>query len=144
MGWTHLKDWKPDREELAWAGGFLCGEGCFHADPRPRVEVVQNEPEVLRRFGAAIGGLGGLHGGKKIYGSLTKKPMYKWRVSGFERVQAVAAMLWPWLSEAKRSQVRIVLKNGYHPSRLSARKGRQDWARNAALTRTRDSRGRFS
>ncbi len=134
MAWTH---------ELAWAGGLLCGDGSFYADPRPRASVVQNEPEVLRRFGEAIGGLGGLHGGTKVYGR-AKKPMYQWRVSGFERVQAVTAMLWPWLSEAKRDQVRSVLRDGYCPSRLDARKARSEWSRNAAAKRSRDSRGRLS
>jgi len=133
MAWTH---------ELAWAGGLLCGDGSFYADPRPRMAVVQNEPEVLLRFGEAVG-LGGLHGGTKIYGR-AKKPMYQWRVSGFERVQAAAAMLWPWLSEAKRIQVRAVLRDGFCPSRLDARKGRSEWSQNAAANRSRDQRGRFS
>ena len=134
--------WTPNREELAWAGGLLCGDGSFYADPRPRASVTQNEPLVLDRFGAALG-LGGLHGGTRIYGR-AKKPMYQWRISGFERVQATAAALWPWLSEAKREQVRRILRDGYCPSKEDGRRGRRERMQVVARGRTRDEGGRFS
>ena len=133
--------WTPNREELAWAGGFLCGDGSFYVDPRPRANAVQNEPLALERFGKALQ-MGGLHGGHRIYGR-AKKPMYQWRISGFEKTQATIAMLWPWLTEAKRKQARAVLTNGYCPSRQDGQRARQEWATNAAITRTRDEGGRF-
>jgi hypothetical protein len=143
MPWTHLKDWKPDREELAWAGGFLCGDGSFYLENgRPCLNAVQNEPKALHRFGSAIGSLGGISGGTKIYGR-AKKPMYQWRVTGFERVQAVIAMLWPWLTEAKKEQAIRVLSNSQCGSREEARRARREWSRNAAAKRDRDERGRF-
>ncbi len=142
MAWTYLRDWELDREELAWAGGFLCGDGGFYTENGyPRLSASQNEPKALHRFGAAIG-LGGISGGAKIYGR-AKKPMYQWRVTGFERVQCAAAMLWPWLTEAKKLQVVRVLSNPQHGIRQEVRQARREGSRNAAAKRERDERGRL-
>ncbi len=100
--------WTADREALAWAAGFFDGEGSTYLDPRPRLQVVQNDDEVLLRFAAAIGGLGKLGGGTKVYGR-AKKPIYTHRVTGWRDVQAVVAMLWPFLSTQKREQAVRVL-----------------------------------
>lgn len=104
--------WTPDREALAWAAGFFDGEGSTYLDPAPRLTVVQNHPAVLERFADAVGGLGAMHGGTKIYGR-AKKPVYQYRISGFAKVQAALAMLWPFLSEQKREQALAVLRR-YH------------------------------
>jgi hypothetical protein len=101
MAWT-------EREQLAWAAGFFDGEGSTYADPRPRLSVVQNDPEVLLKFAAAIGNIGALGGGDKVYGR-AKKPIWHWRVTGWRDVQAVVAMLWPFLTSQKRKQATLVL-----------------------------------
>lgn len=105
--------WTPARERLAWAAGFFDGEGSTYADPRPRMQVVQNDRAVLDTFHAAIGGIGKVGGGKKIYGR-AKRPMFTLRITGWRDVQAVVAMLWPWLSDVKKRQaVKVLLSNAF-------------------------------
>lgn len=100
------------REELAWAAGLYDGEGStiFFETPRKtagnylhiRAAVAQDkDPGVLNRFRAAVGEIG------KVYGPYKRPPArLQWRydAGGFERTQAVIAMLWPWLSQPKRRQ----------------------------------------
>lgn len=42
------------------------------------------------------------------------KPVYRWACGSFEDVQAVAAMLWPWLSDRRRDQIRHALDVPVH------------------------------
>lgn len=39
-----------------------------------------------------------------------RKPKWRFMAAGFELVQAIIAMLWPWLGEVKRGQARVALK----------------------------------
>lgn len=107
-----------DTHELAWAAGFFDGEGWvgFHRwSPKNQrspqtvigLSLGQVHPEVLARFQKAVRGLGSINGPyiHKSMGS-NNKPRWQYRVSGFERVQAIVAMLWPWLSSVKREQAR--------------------------------------
>jgi hypothetical protein len=118
----------PDREELAWAGGFFCGEGCAYVQTntpslkfkRPRsykrgrvcVSQTTNDanivPEVLTRFHNAIGGLGHISGPFQPKTSKSK-PYYSWGSNHFHEVQAIVAMLWPWLSHQKREAARVAM-----------------------------------
>ena len=97
-----------DRELLAWAAGFFDGEGNAQLNKKsyPRVQINQLDREVLDRFTEAVG-VG------KVYGPYQhnshKNSYFQYQVNGFERVQAVMAMLWPWLGSAKRSQFAAVL-----------------------------------
>ena len=115
---------KLDKEKLAWAAGFFDGEGCtlFKASMRASngrmygsasLQIAQcgnleKYPEVLEKFNEAIGGLG------HQYGPYNKKsanqPYYQLHVIGFEKVQAVVAMLWPWLCSIKRQQAKKALE----------------------------------
>lgn len=100
--------WHPrQRVALAWAAGFFDAEGCFSSTPRVGVcaSITQTDREVLERFRRAVG-IG------KIYGpyrtphtdDYVRKPHYFFRAHGNERVQAILAMLWPWLGTTKRQQ----------------------------------------
>jgi len=102
------------REHLAWAAGFLEGDGSFSYSASARamfVSFTQRDREVLDRFRRTVG-FG------KIYGpyrhrpgrALSIKPFYQFRVNGFEKVQAIAAMLWFKLGSAKRIQASRVLQ----------------------------------
>jgi hypothetical protein len=105
----------PTKMELAWAAGFYDGEGCTTGvvdtrrlvKPRYVVTLAVSQSTVagqvvLERFRAAVGGIGKVNG---PYGrGNSAKPVYKWQTNGFERTQAVIAMLWPYLSEPKREQ----------------------------------------
>lgn len=135
----------PDREELAWAGGFFSGEGSTywhsyanHGNGReygtPSMEVTQTRSsETLVRFNKACGEL------LKLYGPYnnrahTKADYYQLSVRGFEPVQAIVAMLWPWLSTAKREQaLRILSKaHAYAASpKMERRPKRKETQRNA-------------
>jgi hypothetical protein len=90
------------RMNIAWAGGLYCGEGSATASKGryPQVTMGQKNREVLDLFCAAVG-IG------KVFGPYEQQgrcPMYVWRVTGRDRVRAVADLLWPWLSAEKREQ----------------------------------------
>jgi LAGLIDADG DNA endonuclease family protein len=102
------------RVSLAWAAGFFDGEGCFSyssAARYPCVSITQKDREVLDRFRAVVR-IG------KVYGpyrnppgrTLSTNPFYLYRTHGYERVQAVAALLWFELGSAKHAQATAVLK----------------------------------
>jgi len=98
----------PDRERLAWAAGFFDGEGCFSFSVAGKyvcVSVSQTDFEPLLRFQEAVG-IGNILGpyDMRKKDRWIRKPQYVYRVNGYERVQAIAAMLWHWLGPAKRAQ----------------------------------------
>jgi hypothetical protein len=103
------------REELAWAAGFWDGEGCTSIHKQGNnatasVHQVDDEVESLYRFHNAVLGVG------KIYGPYQAKkgnhqPYFSWHVSGGSKVQAVIAMLWPFLGNIKKEQAANVLKS---------------------------------
>lgn len=96
------------REGLAWAAGLYEGEGSAFLTVSkqyryPSLAVAQSfSPEVLDRFRVAVG-VG------KVFGPYGRKRAYHYRVAGLELVQAVGAMLWPWLSTKRREQFKTVL-----------------------------------
>lgn len=103
------------REELAWAAGFFDGEG--HVGYREQlgagqswaVDIAQTEPNTLDRFHRAVGR-------GKIYGPYRHKngrhnPYWRFTANGYERTQAIAGMLWAFLSEVKREQFAEALRN---------------------------------
>lgn len=106
-----------DTLELAWAAGFFDAEGYAGAYLHHRGHVHTARialsqggaglPPILERFRRAVGGHGHLIGPVRGY-------LYYWTAGSFETVQAVIAMLWPWLSRPKRTQVRraILLARG--------------------------------
>jgi hypothetical protein len=105
---------KLDQEELAWAGGFFSGEGStyFRRNKRrngksyggPAIEITQcGSAETLIRFNAAVGNLLTLYG--PYYNRAnTNRPYWQLSIGAFEKVQAVLAMIWPWLSTIKQEQ----------------------------------------
>jgi len=112
---------EPIREELAWAGGLFEGEGTFYVKPRPygryaALRIHMSDEDVIRRF-ADIFGL-------KVLGPYRKdpatsnfknpplefKPWWTAESAKFETVQAIGAMLWPWLGKRRREQFRLVMK----------------------------------
>ena len=107
-----MNEIKINRESLAWAAGFFDGEGSvsFTGDRLnryPLITIQQNDPEVLYRFRDAVAFLGVVHGpySRRDGGN----PFYNYQVSSFEKVQAVIAMLWPFLSVIKKSQAHNIL-----------------------------------
>lgn len=93
------------REDLAWAAGFFDGEGCVtfnvvRGKKYIRVSVRQHHREVLDKFQEVVG-LGSVSG---PYTSGSGNDCWSFQVSGFERSQAIAALLWEWLGSEKRDQ----------------------------------------
>jgi hypothetical protein len=106
------------REDYAWAAGFYEGEGSIAHHCRNgrlykpcevRIVISQSgggdAAKLLERFRDIVGC-------GKVYGPYTpsihnlgKKPLWRFAVSKHEYVQAIAAMLWPWLSERRRTQI---------------------------------------
>lgn len=103
-----------DREELAWASGLFEGEGCFtHNGVKTRrgpgslaTSIGSTDRDVLERFAQAVGF--GKVGGP--YTTAGYKPVYQWTAYGFEKMQAILAMLWPWLCSRRRERAIELLK----------------------------------
>jgi len=98
--------------ELAWAAGFFDGEGHVSASKQAGkracnmcIQIAQTDPEVLHRFQRAVGGLGRVVGPHN-YGW---RDVWTFRVNRFEHVQAIVAMLWPFLSGLKRADAHRAL-----------------------------------
>ncbi len=102
------------REGLACSAGFFNGEGCtiiryklqrkdgtYHHYPVVHAGQAST-PETLLRFRNAVG-MGRISGPFRPYRK-SQKVHYQFQIAGFERVQAVLGMLWPWLSTAKKEQ----------------------------------------
>jgi hypothetical protein len=101
-----------DREELAWAAGLYDGEGCtswVRADHRqPSMSVAMTTEADVRRFHAAVGGLGTVV--SRTPPSLGEfRPQWRWRAGGRWACQAVVALLWFKLGQEKRDQYRKVV-----------------------------------
>jgi len=110
----------PDTHELAWAAGFFDGEGNVRVkfnkqDGRvrcyPGLSANQIDPQVLERFQRAVGlgKVSGPYDRSRYAGAHIRQPQWCYEVWSFERVQAVVAMLWNWLSPVKREQANTVL-----------------------------------
>lgn len=113
--------------ELAWAAGFMDGEGCFGLvrskarvrGPRwykVRASATQHGepgiiPEVLHRLQSAVGGVGRIerHSGVDAF---------KWVVEGEAKVQLVLDSLIPYLGARKVTQAREALDAFRAQSRL--------------------------
>lgn len=113
-------DLKWSREDLAWAAGFLDGEGYFgmhytHGRPtdkrlygQPMIEAAQVDRRVLDRLQKTLqmGKVRGPYQKKKA----SYSESYLFQLWGFESTQTAIALLWPWLSPVKREQAATVLK----------------------------------
>lgn len=102
----------PRREELAWAAGFYEGDGtigCYGKGHGLHMKVVQVDPEPALKFHEVVG-VGRISGPiHQPSHTPNQRPYFMWRVSSFEHVQAVVAMLWPWLSCRRKDQARKAL-----------------------------------
>lgn len=106
--------------ELAWAAGFFDGEGttCVlrgHPDLSRRkrrsycqlnLTVGQKERTTLDRFRSAVGGLGKVRGPYQHDPRRPTSLRFTYQVQRWTTVQQVVALLWSYLSEPKRQQIR--------------------------------------
>ena len=111
--------WCLNREDLAWAAGFYEGEGTIIAPVRRRnpnyvalaLQVGQTNREPLERFRAVVAGLGKIYGAKLRPG---RRPIYLYQAWTLEAVQAIIALLWPWLSQSRKRQADAALRAFRH------------------------------
>lgn len=109
--------WK--REELAWAGGFFEGEGCITqyngwSNNRrymyPKLEVSSTDLDALERFRKCLGGLGTITRPESDKRKPDHyKPKFRWFLSSWPIVQAVVALLYPFLCTRRQARAREVL-----------------------------------
>lgn len=135
-----------DREQLAWASGVFCGEGCFYT-PRTGVkssacatlgqagDSLAEPPEMIRRL-LSITGLGTARLNK--HSSNVKKkggrttPVWVWRVHGCDNIRRLIEMLSPWLTPEKRRDADRLLewygwKRVYKALELDFRRANTDY-----------------
>lgn len=115
------------RENLAWAAGFIDADGAFARGKVANyrcVAITQTERDPLDRFQDIVG-LGRVLGPYKqgTDDCYRRKPVYFYQASTFEETQAIAAMLWFKLGTAKKEQAIAVL-DGYAFCKRGHRKGR--------------------
>jgi len=115
--------------ERAWAAGVYDGEGSASTYlPKQRksrvrqIAVYQSgdemPPPLLFRFRAAVGDVGLIHGPAR--GSL-----YQWHSKRHIVVDTVTELLWPWIGEVKRAQLR---KAAFDVGRTVAECGAIRWS----------------
>jgi hypothetical protein len=105
-------------EELAWAAGFIEGEGCFHGgltkNSRKRrlqryitFTVTQTNMEPLERLQRLFGG--------HIYSAKRQKAhhaeAWQYRMASIGDVRNVAKQISPWLGTAKSEQARLAIES---------------------------------
>jgi len=113
-----------DREfESAWAAGLFDGEGTFGAYASARakpswrgvsMEIPQASadgvPEALPRFRAAVG-VGSVTGPRMVPSPWTRLPQYRWQASGRHVCSAAIKVIWPWLGEVRRAEMRAAMEH---------------------------------
>jgi hypothetical protein len=100
--------------ELAWAAGFLDGEGSFgnygenkrDSKRRYRIQAVQVRREALDRLQEALGGA--VRGPYGPY-SGNRQPYYSWQIFASEAKEATEALM-PYLCSQKREQAIAALE----------------------------------
>ncbi len=106
--------------DLAWAAGFLEGEGSFYANnsvrwprPVPTVKATQVDRECLERLKTLYGGSVSTDDrtkpGRDTDGC-TRKVQYEWRISGRRAVDFMQ-VVYPLMSARRREQIDRVLEN---------------------------------
>lgn len=91
--------------DIAWAAGFLEGEGCFHSGSRISIRAAQVQPEPLHKLKSILGG--------NVTGPYTKKqlnhrPSYDWNLNGCDAIAAMMTM-YPLLSGKRKASIRSAI-----------------------------------
>lgn len=131
--------------ELAWAAGFFDGEGCTVCANTDRgcrslqVAVGQVNRDNLRRFHAAIGGLGHLGPPRQ---HRPGRPISRVAIYGSEARLALSR-IWPYLGQEKQNQaLSALMKYAFRPVRVPGRVCRRGHPTSAETVYTNPSRGR--
>jgi hypothetical protein len=105
----------PTTKDIAWAAGFMEGEGCFtHTGGRTaygseRVQASQVNMEPLERLQALFGGrLIERRNNPRGFGGRGAGVINVWQVNG-SRARGVMLTLFPLMSERRRGQILVSL-----------------------------------
>ena len=114
------------KTELAWAAGLFDGEGSvLRTGPVGHryvsLELPQSSasgvPSALIRFRVAVSA-GFVNGPYPPRSPWSRLPQYRWSLGAVSEVGRVVAVLWPWLSDVKRDDVRHQLTRVDRPFAL--------------------------
>ena len=98
---TQLASLSPSDLDLAWAAGFLEGEGCFtYCGHSQQVIVTQNEKDPLFRLQEMFGG---------SVRPRTDKNTNRWYVAG-SRARGVMMTMYNLMGERRKGQIRRALE----------------------------------
>lgn len=94
---------RPMVRDIAWAAGFVEGEGNIHSTGQLAVTQVQREPleRLFRFFGGSISGPLTKKG--RYYGHKSQ-PFYRWQATG-ARGRGIILTLFAFLSPIRKAQV---------------------------------------
>lgn len=98
----------PTMLDVAWAAGFLEGEGSFggvRTSYSQNVSAFQVQREPLDRLQRMFGGY--LHPRRRQ----DRKDAYYWRVNG-EQARRVMVVLYPWMSPRRQEQMQVAFSLG--------------------------------
>jgi hypothetical protein len=98
------------RERVIWAAGLFEGEGSFGSHEQtgyPRASLGMTDEDRVRLFHKVVG-VGRIYEADRR--SRGWKMYYRWQTGRFEHVQAVVAMLYPFLGPRRRDQARGMLE----------------------------------
>ena len=101
----------PKVRDIAWAAGFLEGEGAFYAERTgcERVQARQVQLQPLLRIQELFGGSLQLRkNNRRGFGLTTAQPINEWRCSG-SRARGIMMTLYPLLSPQRQQQIRTAL-----------------------------------
>jgi hypothetical protein len=121
----------PEITDIAWAAGFFDGEGSttLYSKPRksmdtvriPVMSITQVNRTTLERFQRIVFELGRLYG---PYYRKKGKPQHLWRTTKLADAQAVASLLWKFLTPEKQAQI----TRSFAAYKQSISSGRLCWA----------------
>lgn len=111
------KPYTPNPDDVAWAAGLFEGEGwltILNSNGQggvgyPRLGIAMTDKDIIDRWYRVF------PFGRRWEGLTSKrskagpKPYYFVQVGNQEEIQAILAMLWPWLGERRRAKARLAL-----------------------------------
>lgn len=97
--------------DVAWAAGFLEGEGSFMSwRGKPRIKVSQVNREPLEQLQTLFDGPICLDGGPaRKKANPRRQEMWYWSLSG-PRAEAVMRAVYPYMSQKRRDQIDLALQ----------------------------------
>lgn len=114
-GWesnaTPRSTMSPSIRDIAWASGFLEGEGAFYCEKSgcERIQARQVEEEPLRVVQSIFGGSMQLRkNNRRGFGVDTVQPINEWRTSG-SRARGIMMTVYPFMGSRRKAQIRMAL-----------------------------------